>query len=93
MPVSRLAEFAPTFKRKGRIEEGADADLLVFKLDNLQDNAGYRDPYREASGWDWVIVGGEVVVEGGDLMGLIHGRHMLNLDRSNGSKVPVGARR
>lgn len=78
-PADRLAEFAPLFKRKGRIEVGADADLLIFKLENLRDNATYTDPYREASGWDWVLVGGEVVVKGGDATGATPGQHVLNL--------------
>jgi N-acyl-D-aspartate/D-glutamate deacylase len=78
-PAERLAEFAPAFKKKGRIEVGADADLLVFKLENLRDNATYTDPYREASGWDWVIVGGDIVVEGGDPSGAKPGRHILNV--------------
>jgi dihydroorotase-like cyclic amidohydrolase len=77
LPAERLAEFAPAFKRKGRIAVGADADLLVFKLENLRDNATYTDPYREASGWDWVIVGGDVVVEGGDPTGAMPGRHIF----------------
>ncbi len=77
-PAERLAEFAPVFKRKGRIEEGADADLLIFKLENLKDNATYTDPFREASGWDFVIVGGEVVVQGGDPTGAKPGRHIFN---------------
>ncbi len=31
LPANRLASFAPRFKRKGRVQEDADADLLVFK--------------------------------------------------------------
>ncbi|MEP0200699.1 MAG: amidohydrolase family protein [Halioglobus sp.] len=77
-PARRLASFAPAFKLKGRVQVGADADLLVFALENLQDNARYTDPYREATGWDYIIVGGEVVVEGGDLTGATPGRPMLN---------------
>ena len=78
LPAERLAEFAPAFSRKGRIEEGADADLLVFKLENLQDNASYTDPFREATGWDWVIVNGQVVVQAGDPTGATPGRHIFN---------------
>ena len=78
LPAERLAGFAPIFSRKGRIEEGADADLLIFKLENLRDNATYTDPFREASGWDWVIVGGEVVVHAGDPTGATPGSHIFN---------------
>ncbi|MGI9381633.1 MAG: hypothetical protein ACR2PO_00640 [Methyloligellaceae bacterium] len=78
LPAERLAEFAPAFKRKGRIQEGADADLLIFKLENLKDNASYTDPFREATGWDFVIVGGEVVVQAGDPTGATPGVHIFN---------------
>ena len=77
-PAERLASFAPVFSRKGRIQEGADADLLVFKLENLNDMAQYTDPFREASGWEWVIVDGEVVIEFGDPTGAKPGKHVLN---------------
>lgn len=77
-PARRLASFAPAFALKGRVQVGADADLLVFALENLQDNARYTDPYREATGWDYIIVGGQIVVEGGDLTGATPGRPILN---------------
>jgi N-acyl-D-aspartate/D-glutamate deacylase len=79
LPAERLAEFALAFSRKGRIEVGADADLLIFKLENLRDNATYMDPYRETIGWDWIIVGGEVVIEAGDPTGATPGQHILNI--------------
>jgi len=78
-PAERLAEFAPRFRNKGRIKVGADADLLVFKLENLRDNATYMDPYRETSGYDWIIVGGEVVIAGGDPVGATPGQPVFNL--------------
>ena len=81
LPAERLAEFAPAFARKGRIQVGADADLLIFKLENLRDNATYTDPYREAVGWDWIIVDGEVVIEAGDPTGATPGQHILNVSQ------------
>ncbi|WP_050604428.1 amidohydrolase family protein [Ruegeria sp. 6PALISEP08] len=78
LPAARLAEFAPVFEQKGRVKEGADADLVIFKLENLRDNARYTDPFREATGWDYVIVGGEVVVEAGDPTGATPGVHIFN---------------
>jgi len=77
-PAERLASFAPAFSRKGRIQVGADADLLVFKLENLNDMARYTDPFREASGWEWIIVDGEIVVESGDPTGAKPGRQLFS---------------
>ena len=78
LPAARLAEFAPVFERKGRLQEGADADLVIFKLENLNAAATYTDPFREAGGWDFVIVGGEVVVEAGDPTGAAPGQQIFN---------------
>ena len=51
LPAERLAGFAPAFRRKGRVQEGADADLLIFQLEKLQDHATYTDPYQASTGW------------------------------------------
>ena len=63
LPAKRLESFAPAFKKKGRIQEGSDADILIFDLDNLKVNASYTDPYNASTGWDYVIINGEIVVE------------------------------
>ena len=67
LPAKRLERFAPSFKKKGRIQEGADADILIFNLDDLKVNASYTDPYKASTGWSFVIVNGEVVVENDQL--------------------------
>jgi len=67
LPAKRLESFAPAFKKKGRIQEGADADILIFNLDDLKVNASYTDPYVASTGWDYVIVNGAVAVENDQL--------------------------
>ncbi|CAN1489152.1 D-glutamate deacylase [Flavobacteriaceae bacterium] len=62
-PAKRLESFAPAFKKKGRIQEGADADVLIFNLDKLKVNATYTDPYKASAGWDYIIVNGQIAVE------------------------------
>ncbi|MGL6259259.1 amidohydrolase family protein [Vibrio sp. WXL210] len=66
-PARLIEEAAPAFKRKGRIQVGSDADLLVFELDNLSSNAAYMDPFAPATGWDYILVNGQVVLEGDKL--------------------------
>ena len=78
LPAERLGEFAPAFKKKGRIQEGADADILVFELKNLKDNATYTKPYQAATGWDYVIVNGTPVISAGKLTEATPGQHMIN---------------
>jgi N-acyl-D-amino-acid deacylase len=50
---------------RGVLREGAVADLVVFAPDRLADTATFTDPQRYPDGIDLVLVGGEVVVDGG----------------------------
>ena len=53
---------------KGFIGEGADADILVFDLKRVKDNAtfpGMGDPMAQPDGIDYVLVGGVPVVDNG----------------------------
>ena len=52
-------------KTKGRIAENFDADITIFNLDTVIDNATYENPRQFPSGIEWVIVNGQVVVENG----------------------------
>lgn len=77
-PARRLESFAPSFKKKGRIQVGADADLLVYELGNLRDQATYTEPFQESKGWDYVVVGGEIVVVDGKDTGARPGQRLLS---------------
>lgn len=65
MPARRLEERAPLFLRKGRIQEGMDADITVFDPETVIDRSTYTDATIPAEGIPYVVVGGEVVVDGG----------------------------
>ncbi len=78
LPAQRLQDYAPAFARKGRIQEGKDADVVVFDADTILDNATYMDPYREASGIEAVIVNGQPIIRSGALVeGVFPGRRLL----------------
>ena len=49
--------------KRGRLAEGWAADVLVFDPQRVRDNATYEQPHRLASGFDYVIVNGEIVRE------------------------------
>lgn len=55
--------------QKGRIEVGADADLLLFDPAHVRENGTYQKPDELASGFDYVFVSGEAAVAGGRLTG------------------------
>ena len=46
---------------KGFIKEGYDADIAVFDLAQIENHATYTDPRRLATGFAYVLVGGEIV--------------------------------
>jgi len=50
---------------RGRIQEGLVADLVLFDLDRLEDRATFFEPHQYPAGIDYVIVGGEFVIDEG----------------------------
>ena len=53
--------------RRGTITEGNWADVTIFDLATIKDNATYDEPTLSPSGIDWVLVNGVVVLD--------HGKH------------------
>lgn len=64
------------FDHKGRIQEGCDADIVVFDSDTIMDNAEYaKERWNIApDGIEWVIVNGVPVVHQGQLTGAKPGK-------------------
>jgi N-acyl-D-aspartate/D-glutamate deacylase len=54
-------------RRKGRVAEGSDADLVVFDPATITDRATYTDSTRPSAGIRHVLVNGEFVVREGEL--------------------------
>ena len=54
---------------KGKIETGADADLLLFDPANVREKGTYLAPRACAAGFDEVFVLGERVIENGEYRG------------------------
>ena len=56
-------------RERGRIVEGAYADITVFDADTVQDNATYTDPHRYPTGIEHVMINGSFVIRSGSLTG------------------------
>lgn len=58
------ANGVPQMARKGRIQEGADADITVFDPETVTDNSTMEEGGLASTGIPYVIVNGTVVVRG-----------------------------
>jgi len=73
-PAQRLERRTPAMANKGRIKPGADADLTVFDPATVIDRSTYEDGTIPSAGIPYVIVGGQIVVDGGNVTAARPGR-------------------
>jgi hypothetical protein len=67
-PARVLQDRVPAMRRKGRLQAGADADVVVFDAATLADRATYTDSIRPSAGIRHVLVNGAFVVRGGSIV-------------------------
>lgn len=63
MPADRLG-----LANKGRLLPGADADIVIFDLDQIQDNATFMDPLLPPSGIEHVLISGKTALMNGRIV-------------------------
>lgn len=68
MPAQRLEKSTPVARGKGRLQEGADADVIVFDPKVVADRSTYQLPREPSIGMKFVIVGGTVLIDRGALV-------------------------
>ncbi len=64
-PAKRLEKFTPSFRKKGRSQLGADADITIFDPLAIKSNATYEHPFQGPNGIEFVIVNGSFIVKDG----------------------------
>jgi N-acyl-D-aspartate/D-glutamate deacylase len=75
MPAARLEKSTLAARRKGRLQEGADADIIVFDPRTVADRSTYASPREHSVGMRYVMVNGAVVINAGQLVpGILPGR-------------------
>jgi N-acyl-D-amino-acid deacylase len=60
--------------RRGQLQEGFFADVVVFDPETIQDHATFIEPHQYATGMVHVFVNGEQVLRGGEHTGATPGR-------------------
>lgn len=50
-------------ENKGRLSKGADADIVIFDLDKIADNATFDKPVEYPVGIEYVLIAGEVALK------------------------------
>lgn len=58
MPADRLG-----LNRKGRLNVGADADIVIFDPERIRDRATFDEPHLAPEGIDYVIIAGEIAAK------------------------------
>lgn len=67
IPAQTIEKYVPQMALKGRLKVGADADIIVFDLDKVEDKATYVNPTLTSAGMSYVIVNGTPVIDNGNL--------------------------
>jgi N-acyl-D-aspartate/D-glutamate deacylase len=68
MPAQVLEKSTPAARAKGRLQEGADADIVAFDPKTIADRATYQSPMEPSVGVHYLVVGGTVLVDQGKLV-------------------------
>lgn len=67
LPAKILQDAIPQMRQKGRLQVGADADIVVFSLPEFDDQATFAKPAQLSQGLQHSIVNGQLVIENGVL--------------------------
>ena len=79
LPAARIG-----FTDRGRIAEGAFADLVAFDPERVRDTATYQAPHSFPVGIPWVWVNGTAVIEEGRHTGATPGQVLRGSGRPRG---------
>src|SRR6202790_3078178 len=68
MPAQMLERSTPAARQKGRLQEGADADIVVFDAGTISDRSTFEKPMEPSVGVRYLVVGGTVAVDEGKIV-------------------------
>jgi N-acyl-D-aspartate/D-glutamate deacylase len=68
MPAEMLERSTPAARQKGRLQEGADADIVVFDAATITDRSTFAKPMEPSVGVRYLVVDGTIVVDEGKIV-------------------------
>jgi N-acyl-D-aspartate/D-glutamate deacylase len=68
MPAQMLERSTPAGRQKGRLQEGADADIVVFDAATISDRSTFQKPMEPSTGVHYLVVGGAVLIDEGKII-------------------------
>jgi N-acyl-D-aspartate/D-glutamate deacylase len=68
MPAQMLERSTPAARLKGRLQEGADADIVIFDPQTISDRATFEKPMEPSVGVRFLVVAGTVLVDEGKMV-------------------------
>jgi N-acyl-D-aspartate/D-glutamate deacylase len=68
MPAQLLEPTAPAARAKGRLQEGKDADIVVFDPETIADHATEEKPTEPSVGVKYLVVAGTLVIQEGKIV-------------------------
>jgi hypothetical protein len=84
MPAQMLERSTPRAHSKGRLQEGADADIVVFDPQTITDRSTFEKPMEPSIGVRELFVGGKLVIEDGKMIpDVLPGRAILGPRKPN----------
>jgi N-acyl-D-aspartate/D-glutamate deacylase len=87
MPAEMLERSTPAARQKGRLQEGADADIVVFDAATISDRSTFEKPMEPSVGVRYLVVGGTVVVDEGKIVpDVFPGRALLGPGKHSTSR-------
>ena len=86
MPAQRLERATPAARHKGRLKEGADADIVIFDPQTITDRSSFQHPMEQSVGVQYLLVNGNVLIDEGKLVAnQFPGRALLGPGRRSGA--------
>ncbi len=78
MPALRLEQSTPEARKMGRLQVGADADLVILDPETFRDQSSFEKPSLPSIGVRFLLVNGTVVIDGGAIVpGIAPGRALV----------------